>query len=317
MRISEAKTLLSEIVKFNLEEYERQMTTGRVDTNSFMVPIFLGDPGLGKTAINKQVAKDFGLPYFQTIIAQHDAGVMAGLPFIRDQVIEHFDEDGNVTEKETRSRMVQVRPSYLPDIDDPSQRIGIWNLDELPQAYLANLNICSQIVNEWRVGDHEISRGITITCTGKKLHNFNPGTDVNNTPRSWEKASNILDLDLPQAIRYAALAGTIGSGEVTEFEAYLRVEKDMPDPDFIIANPESAPVFGTEKADILYLLMASLADKASKKNIGNVLKYLNRMPNKEFIAYWSQEATGRDRTLLETKEMTEWKMKEGAKIRVG
>lgn len=360
MRISEAKKLLSEVVIYNLEQFQ----AGKSNSN-FIVPMFIGDPGVGKTAIPKQVAAEAEVPYFQTIVAQFDPGELAGLPFMGEVPVE-FDEKTNApTRHETR--MVRLRPSYLPDINNAGEMIGVYNLDELPQAMLAGQNVMSQLVNEWRIGEHQLSRGITICCTGnkpenkagttsmpmhlrdrlmfigvephiedtlshftkigvdfrirsylrkyeQKLHKFTVGANANNTPRSWEKASAILSLDLPASIRAEALAGTIGDGEATEFETYLRVEDRMPDPDHIIAHPDTAPVFGNQDADILYMLLASLADKAKADNIGKILTYIDRLPNKEFTGYFAQDAFGRDQSLLAIKEVTKWKMTSGAKL---
>lgn len=367
MRINEAKSLLAEIVRFNLTEYEN----GK-NTSAYLLPMFIGDPGVGKTAIPVQVAEEAEIPYFQTIVAQFDPGELAGLPFIGETLIptgKVFKDKDGIEQEEVRSesRMIRLRPSYLPDINNPTQRIGVYNLDEMPQAMLAGQNVMSQLVNEWRIGEHLLSRGITICATGnkpenkagtttmpthlrdrlmfievephiddtlpffakrnvnprirsylrqhsQKLHKFTVGANANPTPRSWEKSSAILSLDLAKTVRTEALAGQLGSGEATEFETWLRVEDRMPDPDKVISDPAHAPVFGNADADILYLLLASLADKATAQNVGAILTYIDRLPNKEFVGYFAQDAFGRDESLLQVKEVTKWKMTSGAKL---
>lgn len=88
----------------------------------------------------------------------------------------------------------------------------------------------------------------------------------------------------------------------------------MPDPDAIIRDPDTAPLFGNKDADVLYLLVASLADKAKKDNIGRILRYMDRLPNKEFIGFFAKDAFTRDSSLLNIKEVTDWKMTKGAKL---
>lgn len=367
MRINDAKKLLTEIVLDNLVMFEKG-----IPPSQFTVPFFTGDPGVGKTAIPKQVAAEQEIPYFQTIVAQFDPGELAGLPFMGEVPIKRVGEDGKLHDA-METRMIRLRPSYLPDINDANQHIGIYNLDELPQAMLAGQNVMSQLTNEWRIGEHRISPGITICCTGNNpgnkagttampmhlrdrlmfinieahiddflsyaaqtnpatgearidkkiraflrqysqhLHKFELGANAYRSPRSWEKVSNILRWNIPQESRSEAILGQVGSVAI-EFEQWLRVEGRMPDPDKIIADPENAPVFDNKDADILYLLLASLSDKAKKSNIGAILKYLDRLPNKEFVAYFAQDAMARDPSLSDTKEYTNWAMTQGVKL---
>lgn len=358
--IGQAKELLQSIILYNLERY-----SAGAKHDSFIVPFFIGDPGVGKTAITRQAAAECEVPYFQTIVAQYDPGELAGLPFM-GQVKVTRTLDG-VPHEVIEDRMIRLRPTYLPDINDEAQKIGLYNLDELPQTMLAGQNIMSQLVNEWRIGDHEISQGITICCTGNKPENkagttpmpahlkdrlmfirvradqkefneyaakkginpiirtyirqnpqnlskFTPGSDANPTPRSWEKMSHILSLNLPQDIRYAAACGTIGEGYATEFEAFLRVGDKLPDPDEVIKNPEEAPLFGPKDADVLRLLLASLADKATAKNFGRIITYIRRLPNKEFAAVFIQDACSRDESLMDTPEYRDFAMTDVAEM---
>lgn len=369
MKHAEARTYLAKIIEHNLDVARTSATTGK-DYNDYIVPFFVGDPGTGKTAIPKQVAREYELPYFQTIVAQYDAGEMAGLPFIGDKKVYLYDEEdqpvldavGNHL-YEMEKQMIRLRPSYLP----PEHAVGVYNLDELPQAFLANQNICSQLVNEWRVGDHLISRGITICATGNKpenkagtttmpthlrdrlnfitievdheewlvyaagagvdnrirayirnnpgkLHKFDVGANANPTPRSWEKSSSIIKMGLTGTIRTQALGGQIGEGVGTEFETWLRCEDRMPDLQSVINAPESAPLFGNKDADVCYLLMSALADATKADNVGKIIKYIRRLPNQEFAAYWASDAFNRDKTLLQNRDVTQWKMTDGAKL---
>ena len=356
MKISDAKTLLRETFLYNIH----QMEAGK-SHNTYLVPFFVGDPGVGKTAIPRQVATELaaenpelGISLHQTIVAQYDAGEMGGLPFLGKVEME----DGTVED-----RMIQVRPNYMPDPKQANGVLGFWNLDEMPQAFLANLNICSQIINEWRVGEHNVSPGITICATGNKpenkagttslpmhlrdrlmyipidtdhdeflgyaatyaldyrvrayikknpasLHKFQVGLNSFPSPRSWEKASGILSMDLPSHIRVEALSGQIGDGEATQFEAYIRIADRLPDPEDIIKDPMNAPIYGAAEADILYLILTNLADMAKESNVEQIIKYLRRLPNKEFLVLWSKDALARHPKLNNNKHVTEFKLKD-------
>lgn len=363
LSIGRAKELLKKICLFNMQRY-----ADGDSHDSFIIPYFVGDPGSGKTAIPKQVAKELEIAYFQTIVAQFDPGELAGLPFMGEVPITRMIDGKEVHTHETR--MIRLRPSYLPDYKDTESQIGVYNLDELPQAMQAGQNVMSQLVNEYRIGEHPISQGITMCATGNKPENkagthpmpahlkdrlmfiyiepnaeewirygsqkglnplvrtyirkysdklskFTPGTDANPTPRSWEKMSNILDMGLDEDTRFSAFCGTVGEGQATEFETYVRVEDRLPDPDEVIKNPATAPVFGNKDVDVLNMLLASLADKANKDNIGNIIQYLRRLPNKEFNAVFSQDCFTRAPELMDVKEVRQWKMTDGAQLMFG
>ena len=161
MKISDAKQMLSTILRYNIDQH-----LAGASHRQFVIPIFVGDPGVGKTAIPLQVAEEESVPFHQTIIAQYDAGEMGGFGIPTDVVFE--EEDGT---RFTEKRVIRARPDYLPDPRTENGIVGVWVLDELAQAFPANQNICSQIVNEYRLGEHPISHGITICATSNKPEN--------------------------------------------------------------------------------------------------------------------------------------------------
>lgn len=158
MKISDAKTLLTTILKYNIDQH-----LAGVSHRSFIIPYFVGQPGVGKTAIPFQVAAEEEVPLHTTVIAQYDAGEMGGFGIPTDVIYEN--EDGS---RYTEKRVIRARPDYLPDPRTTEGVVGVWNLDEIAQAFPANMNICSQIVNEYRLGEHLISHGITMCCTGNR-----------------------------------------------------------------------------------------------------------------------------------------------------
>lgn len=369
MKISDAKEFLRSIIRYNIEMLERGASP-----KAFIVPMLEGPPGVGKTAAPTQVAAELEIPYFQTIVAQYDAGELAGFPmkgtvqYPEYEAQEVKDETGNKTTEMVATgkmasyeRMMRLRPGFLPDIDDPMQRVGLYNLDELPQAFLANQNICSQLVNEYRIGEHRISPGITMCGTGNAAEHkagttampmhlrdrltfitieanadeflqyaaeiganprvrayiaqrpdhlmvFKTGVNAFPSPRSWIRTASIIDLGNPKHIRAEAIRGQLGDGEATEFEAWLRVEDKLPKWQDILADPMGAPVFGNKDADVLYLLLATLADQANDRTVEAMLKYITRLPNREFQAYWAKQcfSTTKGKALLNNKHVSKW-----------
>lgn len=353
LNISRAVHLLKEVIAHNIE----CATSGRKGFNDFVVPYFVGDPGVGKTAIPQIAAKDLELDYYQSIVAQYDAGVLAGLPFASK------DEDGNDT-------MVTLRPDHMPPLRDANGNdlFAIWNLDELPQAFLAQQNIISQLVNQWKIGRHQVSRGVTMVATGNKtenragttqmpthlkdrlarfviepdadewiefaasnnvhyairsyikefpghLHKFDATAESCPTPRSWEKLSAFLKMNLKGHTRTMALIAQIGPEAGTNFETYLRIEDKMPKREDVIKNPESAPTFDDPKdASILYMLLANLADCAKADNIGQMLKYAKRLKHADIFAWFLKDVILSHPELNKHKDIVQIKITHGARL---
>jgi len=351
MNITDAKKMITEVFHHNYRKWENGASH-----RAMIVPALVGDPGVGKTAACQQAAEELEMPYHQTIVGQMDAGEMGGFGFPMDVDLKgHDGKTYNV------KRLIRLRPDFLPDPLLEDGVLGFYNLDELAQAPMANLNVCSQLVNEWRIGKHEISPGITIVCTMNKasnkagttalpshlkerlcfvtiepdykevmtlanrrgwhplvisylnknpahLHQFVVGQDACPTPRSWDKSSEIMSLDVSNHIRAEMLTGQIGAAMMTTFEKWLRVEQYAADPHQVIANPLTHELYGPDKIDILYLLITNFAAMADKKNIAPMIEYMKRIENQEICAIFTKDVLDRHPELNNTKAMTDFKI---------
>lgn len=119
------------------------------------------------------------------------------------------------------------------------------------------------------------------------------------TPRSWAFASRIIYAQPERSIEHNLLAGTIGEAVLADFLAFLRVYRDLPDLDKVLANPEKAAV--PTDTPVLYALTSGLAEKVNKTNIGNAFKYLARIPA-EFRVMCVKQAQLRDMSIVATPE---------------
>lgn len=287
MKHSQAREYLRSIMLHNIEVAEKGSSV-----NDYIIPFFIGDPGVGKTDIPKQVAEEAGIPYFQTIVAQYDAGEMAGLPFIGERAVEHINEKGEHSTSIEKT-MIRLRPSYLPDINDPNQLVGIYNLDELPQAFLANQNICSQIVNEYRVGDHRISRGITICATGNKPEN-KAGTTTMPTHLKDRLNFITIEVDADDWLEYASKKGLD-----RRVRAYIKQNPGKLHKFNVAANANQTPRSWTKTSAILGLnLPQAIRTEAIAGQIGegagsefeSWLRVEDRMPKLEDVINKPEEA---------------------------
>ena len=345
MNINQAKEIVKAVVTHNLDA-----KTNGVDIGTLITPQLVGDPGLGKTTVPKQVADELGIEFASVIVASYDAGELGGMPYLNTE--------------EDAKKYSRARPDWLP-----SEGKGLLLLDELSQAPLANLNIVAQLVNEHRIGEHLLGEGWTIVVANNKLSNkagtvalptqlkdrllpleieaniddsiqylnevnaspeivsflrvfpqrlaqFDPRQEACPSPRSWMRVNTLLNMGLSNTALNYCVAGTVGSGAANDFRTHLDLHEKMVDPSECIKDPANAPL--PEDVNVSYILCAALASRATETNIGKILKYSNRLTHQDQVAFLVKDAlmrTGaKDSPLLKTKEMKVWLQTNGKEL---
>lgn len=109
------------------------------------------------------------------------------------------------------------------------------------------------------------------------LHAFTPTADMENSPnpRTWAKLSMWLTAGIHPDDELATCAGNVGQGAASEFVAFLRVARDVPDLDSVIEHPDKAPI--PVQPNSLYALTAALAYRVTIKNFPKVYCYAERL----------------------------------------
>ena len=135
------------------------------------------------------------------------------------------------------------------------------------------------------------------------LHEFDPQRPKNPTPRSWvEGVSAVLGV-VPAEAEFECFKGAVGEGAAAEFVGYMKIFRNLPNPDAILLNPDRHEV-PTDPAT-LYALSGSLAERANNGNFSKVITYFNRMPP-EFGVLGVSYATRKDAKLASTQAFTDW-----------
>ena len=121
------------------------------------------------------------------------------------------------------------------------------------------------------------------------------------TSRTWEKAmSYFTNKALPENVRLAAMAGSVGEGPSGEFygfvQSWAQIAKLMPQ---IVSDPEKAEV--PEEPSLRYAVAVACSGSLEPKNASVYNTYLMRMDAEFSILAW-QLAVKRDPKLFETKE---------------
>ena len=145
MNIQNASEIVAHMIKHNLS------LPDNASNAAFLVPMLWSKPGEGKTTAIEDLAKRLDMDIRTVIIAQYDAGELGGFP-----AIDHKNE-----------QYVRFAPFFMKGFSE--DRATLLFLDEMPQAGMANLNVCAQLVNERRIGEHRLPRNVVIVCAGNPM----------------------------------------------------------------------------------------------------------------------------------------------------
>jgi len=285
------------------------------------IPAFIwGSPGIGKSSIVKQIAKERNLEFIDLRLSLLDPTDLKGIPFF------------NSSSKEA----IWAAPNFLPKDKDSS---GILFLDEINTAAPSVQAAAYQLVLDRKVGDYELPQNWAIVAAGNdyddggvvfdmpaalsnrfvhldmqvdfadwkkwayknnisssiiaylqfdesKLFNFN--SELNQkafaTPRSWEYVDKILKSNISESLLPKVLTGTIGEEATVGFLNFLKVMQELPNIDDILEGKE---VSFSNDSKVLFALITAITLKlknAHPKQIENALKFSFKLPKEYAIA---------------------------------
>lgn len=140
------------------------------------------------------------------------------------------------------------------------------------------------------------------------LHNFTPTADITNTPcpRTVANVGGLMTLGLTPDLEFEAYSGAAGEGFAAELMGFLRIFRNLPNPDAVLLNPETADV-PTDPAT-LYALAGALARKASENTMDRLTRYALRLPA-EFQVLLIRDAVRHDGQVVNTRAFIDWASK--------
>lgn len=135
------------------------------------------------------------------------------------------------------------------------------------------------------------------------LNEFDGARQINATPRSWEMVAKIIAQSLPSETEARLIMGAVGEGPGTEFLAFLKVWRDLPNPDSVLMNPSDAVV--PEDSAARFAIAGALANRVGEATMPALVEYMGRLPT-EFGVVAIKLATDRDQELCMTQAFIEW-----------
>jgi len=277
------------------------------------LPTFIwGSPGIGKSSIVKQIAKERNLEFIDLRLSLLDPTDLKGIPF--------FDSK--------KSEALWAQPNFLPKDKNSS---GILFLDEINSAPPSVQAAAYQLILDRKIGDYELPPNWAIVAAGNKesdrgvvykmpsplsnrfvhlhmevslsdwknwayknkidskiiaflsydeskLFTFDPSKNEKAfaTSRSWEYVDKILKSNIKSASLLEVLKGAIGEVAV-EFLSFIKVMDELPNIDDILSGKE---VEVSSKAEVLFALITALVSRAKNaEEIENIVKFSFKLPS--------------------------------------
>ena len=153
-----------------------------------LCPMITGSPGIGKSDVIRQVAKQFNLKVIDMRLSQCDPTDMLGFP----------THDGE--------RMTYAPPKHFPlqSMDQIPEGFDGWLLllDEISSAPLSVQASAYKLVLDRQVGEHDLHKNVAICCAGNKETD---GAIVNRMGTAMQSRliHLELDIDVPQWLSWA------------------------------------------------------------------------------------------------------------------
>ncbi len=341
MRLSLAKKIIIEGIKKNVAQTVTKPITFHLE----------GSMGIGKTALAKQIAKDLGFKLVIVSLAQLEPTDIGGMRMPQGDKMITLQPDWYVDAEQMAKLKADGYKGVLYFFDELPQspvlnmnifaqiadeyRIGEYVLDRSECYVMSAGNKLSDKAGTNAMPSHlidrltflEIEPNLDDTCnyfakTGvdhrviswlrfqpEFLHQFKMGVNAYPTPRSIERSAQIMNWELDDEAMSEAISGQIGRSAYANLKTHMDVYDKCPDIEKLIASPDTAEI--VEEPAIIYALCSSLSSKANDKNIGNILKYLKRLPNEEFQAFVLKDALARDNSLKQNKDVRLWASAKG------
>lgn len=301
-----------------------------------------GPPGGGKTTIAKEVAQELGIPCIirhlptmpvedfgvPDLLSPAPSGAGFGYrlpdwfptgPAAPPVGILCFDDRNQASPdlQKVLANIIQERSLHGHRLPDGWMVISTGNRKEDKAgvgqilSHLDNRETRLTLdthIDDWRVWacDHGVNPLIVAFLMRRPelLHKFDAAERGNPTPRSWvEGVSPIIGLLNDDAAELEVIQGAIGTGAASEFVAYARTWRSLPDVDVLLADPETS-LLPTDP-HIQYVVSSMLAHYSNKTNFDKVCRYLSRLPA-EFSVLSVTLAVRRDPALTTTPAFRDW-----------
>lgn len=143
------------------------------------------------------------------------------------------------------------------------------------------------------------------------LSSYDAQKEINATPRAWAEGVSMGIGSIPEGLEYDAFRGDVGDGPASEFLAFLKIYRELPDVQTIFSSPDTTPV--PSDLSTIYAVIGSIVGSMTLKDFPAALKYVRRMPT-EFSLLFIRDARSKIPSVQTTKEFIHWATNEGKEL---
>jgi hypothetical protein len=297
-----------------------------------------GAPGLGKSDIVQQAARDAGADIILSHPVVADPTDPKGLPFVVDGqavflpfgdlhramtaarlTVWFLDDLGQASPavqaaymqlllaREVNGHKISDHVVFVAATNRRTDRAGVSGILEPVKSRFVTIVELAAHIDDWCgwALDHQVPAELVAFLRYKPslLCDFNPSGDLSNSPipRTWAHVAKLYTLGLPENVLVAAYAGAVGPGAAVEWQAFLKLMEQLPNIDEILKNPDKAVI--PENPAVLYTTVTSLGMRATVDNFEKIARYATRLYDHkkgEFTALLITDAIRHDKKIPET-----------------
>lgn len=318
----------------------RKIATEMYKTTPHAVIMGHGKPGMGKSEMTLQVAKDLGIPddrILRVHVNNHDVVDFTGVPSVVDgqtifnptEMFYQFREGsgpGFIVFEEAAQSNQQMQTwlaGFILERETPEYKLdpqvcimctGNRAEDKSgAKPLLAHLNDRMYHFDaddslddwcEWAMDNGVDHLGIAfLRLRPGLLNDFDPSRRSNPTQRSWTAVFKEIPTTLNTGDYFEACKGRVGEAAASEWVAARDLMAKMPSIDSIRLNPSKVEV--PEEPAVKYAVATALSMTTDPEAFDRDMQYVDRMP-KEFQMVYVTDALRLHPKLQSTKSFVSW-----------
>lgn len=274
-----------------------------------------GAPGIGKSSLVAKVAKDNGMQIIDVRLSQLAPTDIRGIPFVNQETGVARFAPPEFLPREGRGILfldeINLAPPAIQNVAMQlvlDRRVGSYEVpdewfivaagnrvedraavSQMP-APLANrfLHLTVEVdLNSWK--QYAITSGVReeivsfLNFRPNLLHDFNKNAIAWPSPRSWDFANDLINLNLP-------VESAVGEGTAAEFNSFVKLYKKLPDVDKILEG--DLKITPPKEPSLMYAICGALVARSKgPEQMFNGLKWLLGSTTEDYSSLYISDAS--------------------------